>query len=76
MSADLRPLHLHTIQTLCAELISGRAIGVGKENASFRLSSNEARSILNWYSRNRQKWSGNVMAADVEAIIDSIAVVP
>lgn len=54
--------------------MSGKAIGGPSGN--FSLNSIEARSVLDWYRRNRTKWLGNVMAGDVEAIIDSIAVVP
>lgn len=76
MDPNLRPLHLHTLESLCADLISARPVGVGKNNDPFSLTTTEARSVLNWYFRNRTKWAGNVMTPDVEAIVDSIAKAP
>jgi energy-coupling factor transporter ATP-binding protein EcfA2 len=73
MDSKLRPLHLHTLESLCADLISARPVGVGKENTPFLLSTTNARSVLAWYYNNRTKWVGNVMTPDVEAIVDSIA---
>jgi hypothetical protein len=69
-----RPLYLQTIDSLFAELIGGAAIAVGPESAEFRLDIQESRAILNWYRLNRPKWAGNVMAADVEAIVDAMSV--
>ena len=66
-----RPLHLHTVESLCADLISGRPIGVGKENLPHTLNSPVSRSILNWYRQNRTKWPGNVMEPDIEALVDA-----
>ncbi len=72
----VRPLHLHTIESLCAELVSGRPVGVGAENNSYALKSKTSRSILAWYRNNRAKWAGNVMRGDVDAIVDAAAVEP
>lgn len=72
----LRPLHLHTLDSLCADLISARPVGTGEENAPFLLGSDAARSVLNWYFAHKGKWAGNVFTPDVEAIVDSIATVP
>lgn len=74
--STVRSLHLHTVESLCADLVSGRAVGVGAKNESFSLASEGARSVLQWYAANRAKWSGNVMAADCEAMADSLAVKP
>jgi hypothetical protein len=76
MESEIRPLHLHTLDSLCADLISGRAIGVGQTNVEFSLQNPDARSILYWYSKNRGKWAGNVNAIDVESIVDSIEIAP
>ncbi|MGK6321007.1 ATP-binding protein [Sphingomonas sp. DT-204] len=70
-----RPLHLLTTDILLADLISGRTIATS-EGHSLTLDTEHARSVLNWYSRNRPKWAGNVMVADCEALIDAIAAVP
>jgi hypothetical protein len=75
-STSIRPLHLHTGESLCTDLVSGRAVGVGAKNDSFTLASEQARSVLQWYTANRGKWAGNVMAADCEAIVDSLATKP
>lgn len=72
----LRALHLHTIDSLCADLISIRPIGVGKDDAPFQLASDAARSVLNWYYGHKNKWAGNVQSTDVEAIVDCIAKPP
>src|SRR5690348_10236177 len=73
-AAGARPLHLQTIDSLFAELIGGAAIAVGSDSAEFRLDGQDSRAILNWYRLNRQKWAGNVMAADVEAIVNAMSV--
>ncbi|MGH9679172.1 MAG: ATP-binding protein, partial [Candidatus Acidiferrales bacterium] len=72
--AGARPLHLQTIDSLFAELISGASISVGHGNDEFRLENADSRAILNWYRLNQTKWPGNVMAADVEAIVNAISV--
>jgi len=69
--SDPRPLHLHTVESLCADLISGRAVLVGTDNKSYSLTSESARSVLGWYFKNRAKWGGNVSASDMEAITDA-----
>ena len=73
--AVTRPLHLLTTDILLVDLISGRAISTN-EGQVLALSSDHARSVLNWYRVNRTKWAGNVMAADCEAIIDAVASTP
>lgn len=72
-----RPLHLQTIETLFAELISGASVSVGDEdNTEFSLDNPDSRATLNWYRLNRAKWSGNVMAPDVEALVSSTLTTP
>jgi AAA domain len=73
---SLRPLHLQTIDSLFAELIGGSSVSVGGNNAEFRLDNADSRAILNWYRLNRIKWSGNVMATDVEAMVSSVTTPP
>ena len=72
LSAEIRALHLHTVESLCTDLISGRALGIGNENAAFQLPTVQARSVLQWYLKNRGKWAGNLMTPDAEAIVDSL----
>ncbi len=71
-----RSLHLHTLDSLCADLISARAVGVGKNDTPFSLNSDAARAVLNWYFGHKAKWTGRVMEADVDAIVDSTASAP
>jgi hypothetical protein len=73
---NLRPLHLQTIDSLFAELISGVSVSVGEDNNEFRLQNTDSRSILNWYRLSRSKWTGNVMAADVEAMVSAMPDAP
>ena len=66
--SEPRPLHLHTVESLCAALISGRPVLVGASNNSHMLARESARSVLGWYFKNRAKWGGHVVVADMEAI--------
>ena len=70
-----RPFHLLTTDILLSDLILGRTIATN-EGHTLSLSSEHARSVLNWYRVNQAKWAGNVMAPDCETIIDAIAVEP
>lgn len=73
---SIRPLHLHTVDSLFADLISGRAVGMGVNNEGFQLTSDHARSVLQWYATNQRRWAGNVMSSDCEAIVDCLATKP
>ena len=68
---DVRPLHLHTIESLCADLISGRPVGVGADNHEFDLSGDPPRAVLNWYRNNLRRWASGVRVADAEALVDA-----
>lgn len=72
MTTELsRPLHLHTLDSLCVDLVAGLSIGVGNDGSTFQLQSAASRGILFWYGNNKQKWAGNVQTVDVEAIVDA-----
>ncbi|AVT22255.1 hypothetical protein C7Y68_01055 [Paracidovorax avenae] len=71
-----RPLHLHTLETLCADLVAGFAIELGVGEAVVSLGSPAARSVLAWYLQNRSKWAGNVFTPDVDAIVDAACKIP
>ncbi|WP_162887219.1 ATP-binding protein [Pseudomonas syringae] len=71
MTVDPRPLHLHTLDSLCNDLLSGCSIGIGKSGDTFSLPSASARGALFWYAKNRNRWASNVQTVDVEAIVDS-----
>ncbi len=71
-----RPLHLQTIDSLFAELISGERVGVGTGDETFGLETPRSKAVLDWYRRNRPKWSGHVAITDIEAICDCMAATP
>jgi hypothetical protein len=69
--ANARPLHLHTVESVCTDLIGGRAIAVGTKGITHSLDNEAARAVLAWYSKNRLKWGGHVIVADAEAVVDA-----
>ena len=66
------PLFIHTHDSLCAELVSGRSVSIDEKETLFSINSNEARVILDWYRRNRNKWAGRVTKEDIESFVDQI----
>lgn len=50
-----KELHLHTVESLLKELISGRPVLIGTDK-QFSLTSTESQAILNWYRTNPDKW--------------------
>jgi len=68
--AEARPLHLHTIESVCTDLVGGRSIGIG-DGKTYALPSETSRAALAWYAKNRGKWASNVSVADAEAIVDA-----
>ncbi|MEN6386134.1 MAG: AAA family ATPase [Phycisphaerales bacterium] len=58
-------LHLHTVESLLKELISGRNVLVNKTE-KFKITSNQSRAILNWYKQNQDKWSKQNREEDVK----------
>ena len=70
------PLHVHTLDTLCNELVSGRAVLIEDDGEKFQFRSAKTRSLFEWYRRNRDKWAKNVMKTDVEALADQLAKAP
>lgn len=69
---ESRPLHLHTLESLVADLVSGRSVLTSGDNA-FTLPDDRTRSSLEWY---RQKgagsWSANVTVQLGEDLVDAI----
>ena len=70
-----RDIHLLDIDGLLADLVGGRAVALG-DGEELEMTSDDARSILDWYRRNRGKWQANLSAGDTEAIIDMIGTPP
>lgn len=58
------PLHLHTLDSLLRELISGRSVLLGEEDVVFRLDEKETRAILDWFFNDRNRWVGQVRSND------------
>lgn len=51
-TADVRSLHLHSLDSLLADLVSGRPVGLDADGTRrFALGTDEARSLLDWYRR-------------------------
>ena len=75
-NTSAHPLHLHTIESLCADLISGRSVGMGTDKSEFKLSGDPSKAVLNWYRCNRERWASNVREADAEAMVDAALTKP
>ena len=69
---DATDLLIHTLDTLCAELVSGRGIASPRDGHVVRLESNAPRAVFHWYRRNRGKWAGQNRKEDVEAIAGEV----
>lgn len=74
--SNARALHLHTIDSLVADLISGKPVLL--EGARyFALPHSAARSVLGWYqNRGPAAWSADVRAQHAEEIVDAISQPP
>lgn len=71
-----RPLHLHSLESLLADLVGGRAVETG-DGKPFALPDERARSALGWY---RQKgaagWAANVTTQLGEDLVDATLKAP
>lgn len=47
--SEPRPLHLHSVQSLCVDLINGKPVPVGDDREAFVLSGRDASRLLGWY---------------------------
>lgn len=74
-SSAPRDIHLLTIDALLADLVGGRAVALGGDD-ELAMTSDDTRTILDWYRRNRGKWQANLSAGDTDAIIDMIGTPP
>jgi hypothetical protein len=64
-------LHLHTLDTLCNDLVGGHAVRYGSDERLLSLE-NDARSILSWYWKNQSSWTKNLSSTVVEGVIASL----
>jgi hypothetical protein len=66
-----RALHLHSLDSLLADLISGRPVVIA-DGSQFTLDNVRTRSALNWYRAKRQTvWTAAVSAAVAEDLVNS-----
>ena len=75
-STSAPPLHVHNLESLCVELVSGRSVPIDDEGNSFELPSPETRLVFDWYRKNTQKWAKNVAKADLETLADQLEKTP
>lgn len=69
-------LHLHTLDSLIADLVSGRAVEIANRG-HFVLPDERTRSALEWYRKKGvSAWTANVSAASCEDIVDAILLAP
>lgn len=74
--SELRSLHLHTLDSLIADLVSGRAVetAAGKP---FVLPDERTRSALEWYrKKGAAAWTANVSTANGENLVDAVLLAP
>ncbi|QDV20136.1 DNA replication and repair protein RecF [Gimesia panareensis] len=71
---EFTDLEVHTLDSLCKELVSGRGIRYGENGDVLQFSSEKTRSIFNWYLQNRELWSGRNKKEDVESIVKQLEV--
>lgn len=64
-------LHLHTLETLCNDLVGGHAVEYGADGLLLFLESG-ARSVLSWYWRNQAAWTKSLSTQVIQGIIDSL----
>ncbi len=73
---DARSLHLHTLDSLIADLVSGRAIQTAA-GTHFVLSDDRSRSALDWYRKKGSSgWTASVSATHGEDLVDTIQKAP
>ncbi len=70
------PLYAHTVESLCDELVSGRAVPLDDGEDYIKFDSVETRAVFSWYCKNKDKWAGNNTKANVEKIVDTLMTRP
>ncbi len=69
---ETRSLHLHTLDSLIADLVSGRPIRTAT-GEPFVLADDRTRSALDWYRRKTpSSWAANVSAQHGEDLVATI----
>ena len=74
--SESRSLHLHTLDSLIADLVSGRPVETaGGEH--FVFPDERTRSALEWYrKKGATAWTANVSAPSCEGLVDAILLAP
>lgn len=73
---DARSLHLHTLDSLIADLVSGRPVQTAA-GEYFALADERSRSALDWYrGKGSPGWTANVSASHGEELVNAIQEVP
>jgi hypothetical protein len=73
--ADSGSSYVHTLDTLCIELVSGRSVPL-EGGGTFQLLSSPARALFEWYRQNPGKWAKNTTKEDVETLADRLDNIP
>ena len=68
-------LHLHTLDTLCNDLVGGHAVEYGSDSQLLSLDK-LSRSALSWYWDNQVSWTKNLSATVVQEILGSLETEP
>ncbi len=70
--SEPRDLHLHTLDSLIADLVSGRAVRTGA-NEAFLLPDERTRSALEWYrKKGPTAWTAAVSVPHGEDLVDAV----
>lgn len=73
---ESRALHLHTLDSLIADLVSGRGVQTGA-TSQFVLPDERTRSALEWYRKTGAAgWTAAASAQHVENLVDTILIKP
>lgn len=74
--SESRSLHLHTLDSLIADLVSGRSVETA-DGERFVLPDERTRSALEWYrKKGAAAWTANVSAVNGEGLVDAILLAP
>ncbi len=75
--SESRSLHLHTLDSLIADLVSDRPVETAAGRKPFVLPDKRTRSALEWYrKKGTAAWTTNVSAVNCEDLVDAILLVP
>ena len=73
---ESRPLHLHTLDSLITDLVSGRPVRTSTKER-FVLIDEHTRSALEWYrKKGAAAWTANVSTANGEDLVNAILLAP